>query len=785
MNFSLRKLKTCHMGVIRLFDWFTRKMTEHRIVYETPLTKVYGLWLDANALLHSVRAQALSNTRAKMESDGYSISNYKQAHDVQQYFLLEFERLLFRELAAYIRKHSPTVLGIMIDGVPPLAKAAEQRRRRYNNIPPPEGRWLIPLSSTAITPGTDLMIFIDGLFRKFLRDPWVHLSNALNEEEGQEEELQQQQQITQRMTILYSSHLEPGEGEHKILRHLRDDSMYPIDPSTGTSNVTHLVYSDDADMLILLPLVLQSRESEDKTIIPNLHVLMRRDRAVTVSANAILELMNDKLQISMQEFVILVTLVGNDFLPGTPSITVTHDLDTAIENYNSIEGRRLTLLDNTGTITLQLLQAYFFQLAVGEVGRLKDYVNRTDSDRLTTPDSVGHYAIIDRSNGESPLDLGLYKALWYRRALGPRITITDDNETEVLSRYVNSQSLHNMLAQYVYGLQWVVDYYSGKPINTDWWYPYEYAPLLAELAQQEIRLPIVPQPTGIRNVIDNMLLVIPPTFSDLLPSIFAKLMHAGSPIEDLYPITVRRDRDRIHLYRDQDPKEDGIPILPPLNPARIKNAVLAVLSVQLKELIEPAIRMYDQLMLDADGYHDYLCDWTSNITNVTDKFKRRVDTVNLTVGKGRNPNPLQFMVMEEEVNRVGNIVYIRQLSQYQRDYLRVYTWVPDEEYIANHYNQPAVLSQQAIKGDYSVVYQPSRQKKYTKRYKTKPVVGTMAQHYPVEALNFKQLVGSVGSVQTSKTRTAIMSGSKNVNKGQYRRIVAKKTGGRERGWRLG
>ena len=152
----------------------------------------------------------------------------------QTYFLSRYEQVLYDRLASIIRIHSPLILGLMVDGVPPTAKANEQRRRRRNNVAP-HLNWLKQLSSTAITPGTDLMIYIDGLIQRFLINPAQYLI------------IDGQDMVQQPMKIIYSNHLDPGEGEQKILKYLRDKTMYPHE------NVSHIVYSNDNDMFLLLP----------------------------------------------------------------------------------------------------------------------------------------------------------------------------------------------------------------------------------------------------------------------------------------------------------------------------------------------------------------------------------------------------------------------------------------------------------------------------------------------------------------------------------------------------
>src|SRR5206468_2684626 len=101
------------------------------------------------------------------------------------------------------------------------------------------GSGSVLFDTTAITPGTYFMILLDANLQEFFNDSAVF------------EEL-----LAKR--IVYSSHLVPGEGEHKIFDYYRTQ---PI-PGKGK----HVLYGMDADLIVLslmsdLPGIILAKDS--------------------------------------------------------------------------------------------------------------------------------------------------------------------------------------------------------------------------------------------------------------------------------------------------------------------------------------------------------------------------------------------------------------------------------------------------------------------------------------------------------------------------------------------
>lgn len=121
---------------------------------------------------------------------------------------------------------------VCVDGVAPLAKIARQRASRFAKVDEKKedaGRQKTPVNSfdrNSISPGTSFMFELDKSLREFFKTYKTQLPS----------------------TIIYSSHLVRGEGEHKIMRYLK--APFLMD-GTMRRTYTTVIYGMDADLVHL------------------------------------------------------------------------------------------------------------------------------------------------------------------------------------------------------------------------------------------------------------------------------------------------------------------------------------------------------------------------------------------------------------------------------------------------------------------------------------------------------------------------------------------------------
>lgn len=109
----------------------------------------------------------------------------------------------------------------------------------------------------------------------------------------------------------------------------------------------------------------------------------------------------------------------------------------------------------------------------------------------------------------------------------------------------DAQGMWNLLAYYVYGLRFVYEYYFVGLASWSWYYPYYFAPLLADITNY---LSISLQNNQTFSAFDRgepfppfkqLLCILPKESAELLPSSFQKLLlEPESPLRvplDYYP----------------------------------------------------------------------------------------------------------------------------------------------------------------------------------------------------------------------------------------------------------
>lgn len=325
------------MGVPGFFAWLSRKYGKfgNIITDRTGNEKPKWLYLDYNCLIHPQCFEVL----------GYfeNENNIEKLEKLMITRILNYTEFLFEWVNAEENY-------IAIDGVAPLAKMSQQRERRYRSIWDNKlktavkkahnlennERW----SNVVISPGTQFMEKLHNEIKKWMK-----------------------KMAKQKIKITYSSYHTPGEGEHKIMDHIRKKIK---------QQDTIVIYGLDAD-LIFLALASNHRklwllrEADQFNKGNKMSKLVETDfmkdvqvDMLYVDINEVRKAINyhlhnmidnrlrkesrvdgerDKNNISNNydfttDFIIICYLLGNDFLPHLPSVYIKTDgLDFLIEIY--------------------------------------------------------------------------------------------------------------------------------------------------------------------------------------------------------------------------------------------------------------------------------------------------------------------------------------------------------------------------------------------------------------------------------------------------------------------
>jgi 5'-3' exoribonuclease 1 len=529
------------MGIPHFYKWLRNK--GYREVLRRNVPKyVSSFSLDANGIIHQcaqlVYAYGDTGDFRSKEARKKLIS---QADP--RMLEAEFYNVVSTKLHEIITQVNPQeILVIAIDGVAPQAKISQQRQRRFKTAM--ETKDVPVFDSNSITPGTDFMIRLDNYIRRWL------ISN----------------QATLPAKVIYSSHMVPGEGEHKIIDLMRSGEI--------SGDGSHVLYGMDAD-LIMLSLIAPI----DRIF------LMREDINDVIDIDSLKAALNEELKLptAVNDFVVMSFTIGNDFLPHMPTL---EDLDKGLHTLMNVyleTGRSLTTEDDLDWEGLQIFLNNVSKLEPSlleeESSRDVKYPSRmlaVATQRTEKIEQGDVMTIGAKITFKNVLNYGVFRGAWYQNELLPKDT-TSLSLIQALSPKTYGVTLDKVITMcqyYLKGLAWIYNYYTKgtAAISSDYVYRYNHTPLLTDIAGVLNQIKRVDgymaQPNQVvLNPVHQLLSVLPLKSKSLLPKEVQHLMSKDSPISDMYPETAITEMD------GKNADWQGLVIIPFVDPMRVIEAV--------------------------------------------------------------------------------------------------------------------------------------------------------------------------------------------------------------------
>jgi len=456
---------------------------------------VHRLYLDSNSIIYdSIQDIPFDNDKDAFEST--------LIHKVCS------------KLEEYIKMVSPKELVyIAFDGIAPQAKLKQQKTRRYKSwymkqydhrisngseikYIPNKTSW----DTSAITPGTEFMNKLNLQIRYYFRNAKQFTTNS----------------------IIISGSDEAGEGEHKIMLHIRESGVKNI------MNDNIFVYGLDADLIMLTlnhikycPNLYLFRETPEfiKSINNSLdpyenYVIdisyLRKSIESCIYGKEI-DVMQDT-ETCIEDYMFICFLLGNDFLPHFPSLNIrTVGMDYIIETYRNIILNRNIRIINKGTnggggggINWKHFRLLIRELAKNERANFmtehkhrdrmeKRIRDNRDARNIGCNDKFDIY-MLDSPILERPVEkyINPFDHGWETRYYDMLCNI-DLNEIKKIdnnrNNSINTKRVHRneyreikeMCTNYLEGLEWTYNYYTGVRTDWSWCYNYNYPPLLHDL----------------------------------------------------------------------------------------------------------------------------------------------------------------------------------------------------------------------------------------------------------------------------------------------------------------
>ena len=371
------------------------------------------------------------------------------------------------------------LLYIAIDGVPPRAKMEQQRSRRFhsvckkkkaNEINAQYGSELDKtvyntyLDTNMITPGTEFM----SKLSKAIKD---HLATS---------------ELYKSCRVIFSDASNPGEGEHKILSYIRNNTFKDDDEL--------IIYGLDGDLIML-------------SMIANKHNMYLLREAVQYGGfskeynghkylfldidnlkDAIIDSFTDhcdelplhKKEQFINDYIFLCFILGNDFVPKIHWFSLyegghTRLVTAYFQIYNHTEEHLVNIEDMT--INHIMLMDIFQYLMNYEERAIKNTLKKRKHYKLPVKDGMSERErqqlltdFLPMCHLEQENRIDPYSYNWRHRYYKTCFGFNGSRE-----------NVSNVTEAYLKTLKWNLEYYFKGCNNWSWYYPFHYAPTAEDI----------------------------------------------------------------------------------------------------------------------------------------------------------------------------------------------------------------------------------------------------------------------------------------------------------------
>ena len=436
------------MGIPSYFSYIVKN---HRNIIRklNKNTKIDYMFLDSNSIIYDC-LHKLSN-------------NYEPSK--KEEFEIQLINNTIEKIEEYVSIISPSKgVYISFDGVAPVAKLEQQRTRRHKSLleyklnKQLNPKFIETWDKISITPGTQFM---------------HNLNSRLTSYFNKKGELYN-----------FSGSNEVGEGEHKIFQYIRSNN-------TIMKNKSIVVYGLDADLIMLginhlhiskkIYLFRETPEfikSIDSSLIPNENYIIYLNE---LSNGIVTHMKNfNKANITenvIKDYMFMCFFLGNDFLPHFPAVNIrTLGIHILMNAYKEVLGSSKKTIIQNNKIQWSVLSKIVEVLSENEHDNLlrehtsREKLSKRQYSCKTYEEQMEKYNKIPITNREIEEYINPTQRGWEKRYYD-KLIHCDNNKHNVKKICIN----------YLEGIEWTFNYYSGNQIDWNWKYNYHYPPLLKDL----------------------------------------------------------------------------------------------------------------------------------------------------------------------------------------------------------------------------------------------------------------------------------------------------------------
>jgi len=579
------------MGIHDFYNSFVRKKyvkatADQSISGKNATRAVFGLYLDINGLLYRCKFITYGGDGKDLEPElielfkdnGLQIDSsmkqraLKAAHQSEKELLETYEKVFSTILISIINAYSPLYeLGLYVDGLVPAAKNQQQRRRREKSAMDRAKNLKFNIfDGSQISPGTPFMFWLDEMIKR-----WIDRNINKNFVPA---------------TIIYSNHLVPGEGEHKIMDHFRNiytEQEKEGKEGKGTHNErTYIVYGLDSDLVLL-------------TAMQNLEgiILVRESNNDVLDINTFKEelIIDLKTEWAPRDFCVMMNFLGNDFLPDKLGVIKVNELDIFFEIYKSLVKKdpEFKLSTEKGHLVWENLEKFLAQLNGYE--KLKKYRDMSKKDHNTQ--SLIFQSIID-VNKEKKFSFDIYRKKWYEHvfkskgdpSLAEKYMFHGDIIEDKKGKLTVEEDISSMCYDYLEGVEWILRYYlkGHHHVSQTWYYPHYYPPLFSDMYEyvknnDEVKFNVRYKDIGGYTVLHQLFAILPKSSTELaLPKQLLPLIRGTAnniKYIDMFPDVVETDDQGIFINTKAGSfkKHQVIVLAPFIERRRVQEAIASVI----------------------------------------------------------------------------------------------------------------------------------------------------------------------------------------------------------------
>jgi 5'-3' exonuclease len=487
------------MGIPYYFYYLTKKY-RNIIINELP-TDIQIYAIDFNGIIHPEAHKELNNPNK------------------EQLFIN-----LWNKINYYNDNFKPDKMLICIDGVAPLAKIIQQRKRRYlsiykNKIDEIDVKW----DTNAISTGTEFMNNLD-------------------------EFIQMKIEKENKSSFILNGSKNAGEGEHKIFNYFKD-----ID---NTKSI--IINGLDADLIILslisgLSNIYLMRENKDDIIYVSINNLKS---ALLNELKPKWTFIDNDIDI-IESYCVMCSILGNDFIPHILTLNMKNNgLNKLIDITTKAIEKTGSLVRNN-EINKDCLSLIFATIAENEETELLNEISKVIS-KKPVDFTLKSQEFALKNKDELLNDIYCNNKKWRYNYYKSLFDININNDSSLISIIVSN---------FIKGIYWTYNYYKKFDLDLEWFYPYNYPPTTRDISNY-LKVNEINKIQKKGNYLEpeiQLMLILPVQSHNLLdfkPKIKKLTL---TKFRYLYPIEFKIQTFlKNHLH-------DCTPILPMINISKIKN----------------------------------------------------------------------------------------------------------------------------------------------------------------------------------------------------------------------